>query len=112
MDSDDEEATNVEDSGVTLQLMQDEVVQKERPKPLIEMVPVDLLRDSLDDNILQSLGFESELAQRVKSGELPEETLCKDRSTGETISVVFDYSMSRCYLDPETKQYYRPINAE
>jgi len=41
------------------------------PRKLMKVKKVDLLRDSLDDGIFQSQGFENDLVKQVKDGSLP-----------------------------------------
>lgn len=64
---------------------------------MITVTRVDLLRDSLDDNLIQSMGFEAELASQVRYGKLPREMICRVQDTGEILQVEFDGDMSRCY---------------
>lgn len=59
-------------------------------KPLMRVVKVDLLRDSLDGGLLSSQGFDTDLVQKVKKGLLPSETFCVVEDTGELIDVQFD----------------------
>lgn len=91
-------------------MVNDQKVKMEEVKPLIDMVQIDLLKDSLDDGILESHGFESDLAKKVRLGHMPEEMLCKDSKTGQTIQVEFDHALSRCYFNQENKLYYKPAN--
>ena len=69
---------------------------------------VDLLRDSLDDAI-QVQGFETELVSKVKEGTLPQTCFAMVENTGELIDLEFDNSLAKCYFNPASKEYYRPI---
>ena len=86
-----------------------EGLKKEKGKPLMKVARVDLLRDSLDGDILSSQSFDNELANKVKKGELPKETFCVVEATGELIDVEFDMKHTRCYINNATKEYYRPV---
>ena len=53
----------------------------------MKVVKVDLLRDSLDGDILSSQSFDNDLVQKVNKGLLPKETFCVVEATGELIDV-------------------------
>ena len=73
---------------------------------------VDILRDSLDSNndSIASSAINDELLDKVKAGTLPQSAFCIVGKTGELIDLEFDYKLAKCYINPITKDYYKPIS--
>ena len=64
-----------------------EAIDTRAPQKLMKVKKVDLLRDSLDDGIFQSQGFENDLVKQIKEGALPMQTFCVVEGTQELIDV-------------------------
>ena len=114
LDTDSGRADEIDDTVITVASPEEltAVISKEKVKTqnLMLVIKVDILRDSLDGNILEaSNGFESDLARQVENGALPQQMICMVETTGELIDVEFDSEQARCYYNPVTKEYFKPV---